>query len=97
GPDGGAKGDSAQGRRPHGQARKGFERLLREASRRHFARLAEFRPARLRLPIAAVRSDVVRGRGLVVAAVLVLLSGCARPQGAQATPTPTPSPTPVAQ
>jgi hypothetical protein len=34
---------------------------------------------------------------LVVAAVLVLLSGCARPQGAQATPTPTPSPTPVAQ
>ena len=33
----------------------------------------------------------------MVAAVLVLLSGCARPQGAQATPTPTPSPTPVPQ
>jgi hypothetical protein len=33
----------------------------------------------------------------VVAALLVLLTGCARPQGAQTTPTPTPSPTPVAQ
>ena len=33
----------------------------------------------------------------MVAALLVLLSGCARPQGAQTTSTPTPSPTPIAQ
>jgi hypothetical protein len=46
-----------------------------------------------------VRSDVVKGRGsgaVAVAALLVLLFGCARPQGIQASPTLQPSPTPVA-
>jgi large repetitive protein len=46
-----------------------------------------------------VRFDFVRGRGsrtVVVTAVLLLLIGCTRPQGALVTPTPLPSPTAVA-
>jgi Putative Ig domain len=45
-----------------------------------------------------VRSDVVKGRGfgaVVVTAILVLLTGCARPQSVVAIPTLLPSPTPV--
>ena len=47
-----------------------------------------------------MRGEVVRGRwsnrAAVVTALFVLLSGCTRPQGVQATPTLQPSPTPVA-
>jgi len=45
-----------------------------------------------------VRSDVVKGRGysaVAIAAMLLLLAGCARPKGIQAAPTPQPSPTPA--
>lgn len=45
-----------------------------------------------------MRSDVVKGRGysaVAIAAMLLLLAGCARPKGIQAAPTPQPSPTPA--
>ncbi|HXN78080.1 MAG TPA: putative Ig domain-containing protein [Candidatus Dormibacteraeota bacterium] len=47
-----------------------------------------------------MRSEVVKGRGygaVAVAALLLLLYGCVRPQGVQSIPTPLPSPTPAAQ